>query len=151
MIKEMTVADIPQILDLRFKMLEENQADKHLAPDWREVSTKYYKEMYEQNKGIHFGYYEDDKLVGIAGGFIRDDFPFIALNCRNYGWILDVFVESLFRKKGIAKTLTESVIKWFKMNGVTFIKLDASRFARKLYEDMGFVQTGEMRLVISGD
>ncbi|WP_412677295.1 GNAT family N-acetyltransferase [Bacillus smithii] len=60
--------------------------------------------------------------------------PYCFFKERKYGFIGDVYVEPDFRKKGYARILTDSVIKWLTEQEIKTIRLLASDNARKLYE-----------------
>ena len=62
------------------------------------------------------------------------------------GWIQNVYTEIEFRRQGLARRLMETAIEWCRAEGFVTVSLHASVFGRPLYEDMGFVQTNEMRL-----
>ncbi len=62
------------------------------------------------------------------------------------GWIQNVYTEPEFRRQGLARRLMDTAVEWCRAQGFVTISLHASVFGRPLYEDMGFVQTNEMRL-----
>jgi GNAT superfamily N-acetyltransferase len=62
------------------------------------------------------------------------------------GWILNVYTEPEFRRRGIARRLMETVVAWCRDEGFRSVSLHASPFGRGLYEQMGFQPTNEMRL-----
>ena len=62
------------------------------------------------------------------------------------GWVQNVYTEPEFRRHGLARRLMETAIEWCRAEGFVNIALHASVFGRPLYENLGFVQTNEMRL-----
>lgn len=109
---------------------------------------KTYKELYKSGKAKHFIIKNDNKVIACAGAFIKEDIPYCFFKERKYGFIGDVYVEPDFRKKGYARILTNSVIKWLTEQEIKTIRLLASDNARKLYESLGFKGTDEMVLHI---
>ena len=64
------------------------------------------------------------------------------------GFIVNVFVERDWRRRGIAKELICRMISFAKNSGMPVLGLHASDAGRSLYEYLGFSQTSEMRLFI---
>ena len=63
-------------------------------------------------------------------------------------YLLNVYTHPEFRKRGLARLLTQKVIEWCCQQGFKVLWLHASDFGRPLYESLGFVPTNEMKLVI---
>ncbi|MGB2868735.1 MAG: GNAT family N-acetyltransferase [Bacteroidota bacterium] len=62
--------------------------------------------------------------------------------------IVNVYTESAYRRKGIARQLMKIMIDWCKKEGFGSVLLHASDEGRPLYEQLGFKQTNEMRLML---
>lgn len=61
-------------------------------------------------------------------------------------YLLSMFTEPNFRRKGVASRILNEAIKWSQRNGYTQILLHASQKGRSLYRKYGFTRTWEMRL-----
>ncbi len=61
------------------------------------------------------------------------------------GLILNVYVETPWRRRGLARQLMNEVLRWATTAGIVRLVLHASAEGRTLYETMGFVPTNEMR------
>jgi GNAT superfamily N-acetyltransferase len=61
------------------------------------------------------------------------------------GLVLNVYVEPAWRRRGVARRLMEEVLRWAPGAGIVRLVLHASREGRRLYEQMDFVATNEMR------
>lgn len=61
--------------------------------------------------------------------------------------VLNVFIEPEWRRRGLAKLLMEQILRWARSEPLDQLVLHASDEARRLYEQMGFVATNEMRYV----
>jgi GNAT superfamily N-acetyltransferase len=70
------------------------------------------------------------------------------LDCRR-ATILNVYVYPEFRRRGIARSLMQSMIAWCRHNQFHDVSLHASDDGRHLYESMGFQPGNEMRLRLS--
>jgi GNAT superfamily N-acetyltransferase len=61
-------------------------------------------------------------------------------------YVLNVFVERAWRRRGIAALLMDVVVSYARERRLRLVTLHASDEGRHLYERMGFVPTNEMRL-----
>jgi GNAT superfamily N-acetyltransferase len=59
--------------------------------------------------------------------------------------IVNVFVERIARRRGLARSLMRHVLAWTRDEGITSVVLHASDEGRRLYEDLGFVATNELQ------
>ena len=66
------------------------------------------------------------------------------------GYLLNVYVGTQHRGRGLARTLTQAAMSESARRGIRVLSLHASRFGKPLYEGLGFVPTNEMWLK-SGD
>ncbi len=64
------------------------------------------------------------------------------------GWILGIYTEPKFRRLGIARRVTETIVEWCRGEGFGYVSLHASQYGRPLYETLGFQATNEMRLYL---
>ena len=62
--------------------------------------------------------------------------------------VLNVYVESTWRRRGVADALMRALLQDLAARGIRRIVLHASDDGRRLYERLGFVATNEMRLSI---
>jgi GNAT superfamily N-acetyltransferase len=67
------------------------------------------------------------------------------------GYILNVYTEPAFRRRGLARRLVQTIVEWCYGQGITAISLHASDQGRPVYETLGFEPTNEMRLFIKPD
>jgi GNAT superfamily N-acetyltransferase len=61
-------------------------------------------------------------------------------------WILNVYVEPAYRRRGLARDIMVQLIDWCRGQGFASVSLHASDAGRALYEQLGFRPTNEMRL-----
>ena len=62
--------------------------------------------------------------------------------------VQNVYTEPAFRRQGLARRLMATAIAWCRDQGLRSVSLHASDIGRPLYEDLGFRQTNEMRLLL---
>ncbi|WP_369426838.1 GNAT family N-acetyltransferase [Waterburya agarophytonicola] len=65
---------------------------------------------------------------------------------RKYGYIWNVFVESSYRRQGIASQLTTTAIEYLRSLDCTHAILHASPHGKSVYQQLGFVPKNEMIL-----
>ncbi len=65
-----------------------------------------------------------------------------------YAYLMSLYVEPAYRRRGIARRLIATMVDWARREGISVVKLHASSFGRTLYEEFGFQQTNEMRLMV---
>lgn len=61
-------------------------------------------------------------------------------------WIQNMYVVPEFRRRGIAREIMRTLINWCRAQGFHSVNLHASADGRRLYEELGFEATNEMRL-----
>ena len=66
----------------------------------------------------------------------------------NRAYLLNVYTYPEFRKRGLARELTQKAIDYCRAEGFKVLWLHASKYGRPIYESMGFEATNEMRLII---
>ena len=63
-------------------------------------------------------------------------------------YLLNVYTYPKFRKRGLARALTQKAIDWCRAEGFKVLWLHTSKSGRPLYESLGFEATNEMRLIL---
>ncbi|HWY70840.1 MAG TPA: GNAT family N-acetyltransferase [Terriglobales bacterium] len=66
----------------------------------------------------------------------------------NRAYLLNVYTYPEFRKRGLARELTQEAIDYCRAEGFKVLWLHASKYGRPIYESMGFEATNEMKLII---
>ena len=61
-------------------------------------------------------------------------------------YLLSMYTEPKFRRRGVASLVVEAAIDWCKKNEYERLMLHASDMGRKVYTNFGFKRTWEMRL-----
>lgn len=100
-------------------------------------------------KGLYLGWLActGDGRVAAGGGLIVHEWPARPgdPNTRR-AYILNVYTEPEYRKRGIARQIVAAIVEWCRAQGFQTVSLHASQDGRHLYEAMGFAPTNEMRL-----
>jgi ribosomal protein S18 acetylase RimI-like enzyme len=64
-------------------------------------------------------------------------------------FILNVFTEPAFRRRGIGRTLMQTILEWCRNQGFGSVFLHASEDGRLLYQSLGFGPGSELRFDFS--
>ena len=143
-----TLDDLEMLLDHRVRMFREigQTATGELANVER-VSREYFRRAIPGG-GFHgvLAEWEGAGVVG-GGGVVVAEWPGSARRTMpRRPFILNVYVEPAFRRRGIARAIMEELIGWCRAQGFDSICLHATEQGRPLYRQLGFVPTNEMRL-----
>jgi GNAT superfamily N-acetyltransferase len=150
MIRTATTDDLPAVVRLKIKMIEEASLAELFARDVSEQALTRYAALYAAGTAQHFVIEQDSTIVACAGAFLKDDLPFCFHRPPVYGFIGDVYTDTSHRRRGYARQLTFEAIDWLKERGVVMIRLLATPQARPLYAGMGFQPSDEMVLRLAG-
>jgi GNAT superfamily N-acetyltransferase len=88
-----------------------------------------------------------DGRVVAGGGAIVYEWPASPGKPETHrAYVLNVYTEPAYRRRGIARRIVETIVGWCRANGLNNISLHASTYGRSLYASLGFEPTNEMRL-----
>ena len=147
-IRQATVADTRLIVTHRRRMFEDMGTDEAILGAQEAAFTGWLRDRLEN------GRYRGWLAVDAAGAVIAGvglwllDWPPGPMGITPFrGYILNVYTEPDYRRRGLARRLVMEAIAWCHDNGIDAISLHASDEGRPIYEALGFVQTNEMRLM----
>jgi GNAT superfamily N-acetyltransferase len=89
---------------------------------------------------------EDGERVAGSAGLLIVDWPPHTLHpeSNERAYLLNVFVEPEFRKRGLAHSLIECCLAEARRRGIRVVTLHSSDAGRSVYEKLGFHPTSEM-------
>jgi ribosomal protein S18 acetylase RimI-like enzyme len=94
---------------------------------------------------------EEDGRVVAGAGMLLMDFPPHWMDSQPIrAYLLNVYVEPAFRRRGLASHLLEMAVKDAHRRRIKVVSLHASKFGRPLYALNGFASTNEMILWSEG-
>jgi len=153
-IRPATVQDAEIIGYHRARMFHDmGQIPDHLFESFRSRSAERLRELLDS--GEYLGWLaanaaKPDQIVAGAGVQLRQVLPHPgndqAFAEGRHGLIINVFTEPEWRRRGLAKLLTNTIITWSREQNLDGLVLHASGDGRALYEQLGFISTTEMRL-----
>lgn len=87
-----------------------------------------------------------DTVIAGAGLWLIDNAPSPDGFAGRLPYLLNVYTEPEYRKRGLARQLVTQVIDYCREHQYPKIRLHASIYGRPLYEQLGFVDNNEMQL-----
>jgi GNAT superfamily N-acetyltransferase len=90
-----------------------------------------------------------DSNGSIAGSgciLIKEDQPRPTSSRLDYPYLLSMYTEKNYRRRGVGSLIVNEAIEWSKKHGFDRIVLHASKDGKPLYVKFGFRETNEMRL-----
>lgn len=132
--------------------LDNNVAPNSLSEDWLETTLEFIAKAKQDLFFQSFVAILDNQVIGstscqlFAGLYpmlFKPDF-------RLYGYIWNVYVESDYRRQGIATKLTQKAIDYLNSLNCTHAILHASPQGKSVYKNLGFVPKNEMILELKG-
>ena len=149
-----TVKDIPALVNQRRRMFEDMYADKDVVRDpasYDAMDSAYAVLLrYEIPAGSTRAWLIDDDGVIAASGALKftDWLPRPDGQRRGLVYVHSVYTVPEYRRRGLARRLLNAMIDYCRANGWPRISLHASDMGRGLYEELGFVPTNELRLMV---
>ena len=146
-IREIALQELAKTADLRREMtMEVDGTDYDRAhPGWRERYMQFFGDLLQSNRGQFF-------VAEIAGELIASAAVYKLANHRSAiilaqsAYVCTVYVKPEFRRRGIARALTQQAVAWAQRNGCDIVRLRTSPMGRPVYESLGFVQSDELEL-----
>lgn len=142
-----TVADLPTIMRHRRRMFSDMGFRDDASLDAMEATSAPYIRA-----GLESGRYrgwllECAREVVAGGGVALLEYPSSPRDpSLRRAYILNMYTEPAHRRRGFARVIVETMIRWCSEEGFAWVSLHASDEGRHLYESLGFKPTNEMRL-----
>lgn len=103
--------------------------------------------LLEAREYIGFLVEHDGSVAGGGGVWLRPLLPRPGtLQGAVEGYVLNVYVDPDHRRGGVARAIMRAIEEWCRERGVARVVLHASAMGRALYEELGFVDSNEMRM-----
>jgi GNAT superfamily N-acetyltransferase len=149
-VRRASVDDVATIVAHRRAMFQEmRSADADVLDDMAARFGPWVEEKIAA--GEYLGWFavaEDGSIAAGAGLWLMDWPPHVVGRGQWRGNILNVYTEKPFRRRGLARHLVEVAMTWCREHDVDTVVLHASDAGRPMYEEMGFRETNEMRIVL---
>lgn len=147
-IRQATVADVPDLVQLRRMMFEAMGWGDQAQLDAGDAAAAAY--FAEAIPGGRFHGWLAVTSTGVAvssGGVVIDQHPPGPSNLSGQiGYIMNLVTVPRYRRRGIARRIMQAVLKWLTEQGIQQVALHATEVGRPLYKELGFVDGNEMQL-----
>ena len=147
-VRKSEIKDLDIVVQMKMDMFKEVGSVTLLQENAESKIYAKYKELYTQEKCCHYLVCENGKAVACGGAVIKEDVPFCFFKTPMYGYVIDVYCVPEKRRNGYASLIMKELIKWLKDKGVHNVRLKPSAVGRRLYEKIGFSDSGEMEMWI---
>ena len=151
-IREAGPADITEIVRHRRRLYEELVERDARALEAMQASTSAFLEQ-ALPAGIFRGWLAEGGAGRVVAGGGMMIVPWLsrpADPAPRRAWILNVYTDPEYRRRGIARRLMQTMIEWCRQAGFQSVALHSSDAGRPLYQSLGFKPTDEMKLAVRG-
>ena len=130
--------------------LDNDFSAEQLQDNWLEITLDFIAKARQELSFQAWLVETEGKIIGSASCQLFSGlYPLVFKpEFRRYGYIWNVYVESDFRRQGIATALMKRCVDYLKSTDCTRIILHASVSGKPVYENMDFISSNEMRLDI---
>jgi GNAT superfamily N-acetyltransferase len=146
-IRTIRAEELADMAGLRREMILEIDAADYdeLHPGWRERFIAFFRDRLAIAQGQFYVAEVGGAIVGTAAVYLPATHR-SEIVLRRSAYVCDVYVVPQWRRRGIARTLTQAAVDWAKENGCEVVRLRTSRMGRPIYEALGFKPSDEMEL-----
>ena len=143
--KRATLEDIDILTETRIEVLRaanKLSVDADRSEVERQSYSYYQKALYD---GSHIAYlvYDESRCVGTGGVSFFQVMPTYHNPSGDKAYIMNMYTNPEYRRKGIAYKTLDMLIKDIKSKGISSISLEATAMGRPLYEKYGFVKMND--------
>ena len=144
-IREVTVDDINDFINLRRIMFESMDDGGELLEKSLKIAKKYFLKAIPTGEFKGWIVDSPSKKAIAAGGLVIDQHPPTSANFSGkQGYVMNLVVIEEYRRQGIGKIIMETITKWLKSQHIEKVTLNASDMGISLYQKLGFKQGTEM-------
>lgn len=148
-LRQATLRDLPVLVHQRRCMFQNMGHTDEKLLDAADKDYAIWVRKYKKRKE-YVAFLAVDSVQGpVAGGaiWLRYAQPRPGFAGGKYPYLLSVYTEPPFRKRGLASKIVRTAIAWCKDHNYRGITLHASKDGQSMYEGLGWKQTKEFALV----
>lgn len=147
-IRRATRKDIDTLVSHRRRMWQDilrQEREKSGTKD--RVYRKWLSDVMSRGKFVGFLAVADGgRIVGSGVIWLRETSPKPWSSRLEEPYLLSMYTEPELRGKGVATKIVKEAMKWSKKKGYKQFRLNASKMGRRVYADLGWERTWEMRV-----
>ena len=132
-----TIYDCETLTDLRMRMRKELDSDFNFELIYAETMD-FFKRNIKSGTHIAFVCEYDKQIIGTVGITLFEIMPTTEHPNGKVARLMNMYVEPIYRHKGIAKALLNCAMMYVRENQIGKIMLNPSRTGKSLYENYGF-------------
>ena len=111
------------------------------------LTRKWVKEKLAEGRLIGLiAHSPDGEVAGSGCIWLREEQPRPTTPRLEVPYLMSMYTEPLFRRKGVARAIVKRALEWCKDHNYDRVNLHASTQGKPLYESLGFEPTTELRL-----
>ena len=146
-IRKASSHELAAVAGMRREMiLELDGIDYDVAsPGWRERFMAFFDGHQQAGRGQLF-------VAEVAGTYVGTSAVYLMpthrseITLQRSAYICNVYVAPQWRRRGLARALTEAAVAWARDSGCEVVRLRTSKMGRPVYESLGFQRTDELEL-----
>jgi GNAT superfamily N-acetyltransferase len=151
-IRQAILTDVPNLVRLRRMMFEAMGWNDPAQLDAGDAAAAaYFTEAIPA--GTFHGWLavtSADVAVGSGGAVIDQHPPGPGNRSGQIGYIMSLVTDLGYRRRGIARRIMQTILKWLMEQGIQRVELHATEMGRPLYKELGFKKSNAMRLRLQG-
>lgn len=140
--KRVDKSQLNELVRLRIKVLRaaNKLSDIEDMSEIEAQSYDYYKYGFETDNFTVFFAYDGNKIVGCGGVSYFNIMPTFDFPNGKCAYIMNMYTEPEYRKKGIATRFLELIVEECKEREIHKISLEATSMGESVYEKFGFIK-----------
>lgn len=140
-----TLKDIDLLTKTRIRVLKAaNQLSDDVNMNEVEIKTyDYYQKALREDSHVAYLVFDGGRFVGVGGVSFFQVMPTYRNPSGKKAYIMNMYTDPEYRRKGIAIKTLDMLIKEAKKRGITAISLEATVMGRPLYEKYGFIKMND--------
>ena len=151
--RKASIEDLEFLTEIRIRVLRAAnglEEDADLSEVKRQTHA-YYRQALQDGSHTSYLVFDGERLAGAGGVSYYTVMPTCHNPSGKKAYIMNMYTEPKYRRKGIAFRTLELLVADAKEKGITAISLEAAKMGRPLYEKFGFIKMNdEMELPGNG-
>ncbi len=147
-IREATLEDIPTLIAHRHHMYQDMGYENAAQLEALETQfAQWLKDRLEDGRYHNWFALAPNGDIAAGAGLWVVDWPPQMMDFSPFrGYVMNVYTEPAYRKRGLARHLIQTIATWCVQHNIHTVSLHASPDGRPVYEALGFGATNELRL-----
>jgi ribosomal protein S18 acetylase RimI-like enzyme len=111
------------------------------------IAEQYFERTIPRNQFIGWVATVNDEKIISTGGLVFDEHPPGPNNTTGkIAYIMNLSTDIKYRRKGVARAILRTILSYVNQKGIKVVSLHATDMGKRLYQELGFQDSNEMRL-----